>query len=497
MSIKELTEYNPWWKKESEISKDPQLQKWEQSSLKWDPRLRHTFKDEDVVYSLRGPRQVGKTTLIKLMIRDHLDKSIPKWNIMYYQFDVEDSPRDVVSTIDEYLNNTKRFRKNSRAYIFLDEISYVNNWQKGIKKLWDLGKLKNCTIIATGSHSIDLKHATEKLPGRRGQTSDPLDKIMPTMKFSEYVESIDEDLRVEIDSRFMRSRSVRFDILYKLLGGEIPNDFAELAAYQKELDAHLSDYLITGGIASAIDEFLKTGNISEGTYKIYLDAITGDLNKANREDSYLRQLVPNIIDSLGTPVSWQTLRKNSDIGSHHTVEQYVQTLTEMFVLSFFYRYNASTSNPSYDSNKKIYFHDAFFMHALNGWIQQKDPFELSKKYLKDPQNQSRLLECITSDHMIRLAFGLTPRKITFDYHNSIFYWMGKNDREVDFIIKIGNEVIPIELKYQNKINREDYYSLIDFKKVTKVKHSLLLTKDKLDVSTESVLIPVSMFLLLI
>ena len=60
MPIKELTEYNPWWKKESEISKDPQIQNWERSSLKWDPRLRHTFKDEDMIYSLRVPRQVGK-----------------------------------------------------------------------------------------------------------------------------------------------------------------------------------------------------------------------------------------------------------------------------------------------------------------------------------------------------------------------------------------------------------------------------------------------------
>lgn len=497
MPTKELTEYNSWWKKESEISKDPQIQKWEQSDLKWDPRLRHTFKDEDAIYSLRGPRQVGKTTLIKLMIRNHLENGVPKWNIMYYQFDVEDSPRDVVNIINEYLDSTKRFRKNSRAYLFLDEISYVNNWQKGIKKLWDLGKLKNCTVIATGSHSIDLKHATEKLPGRRGQTNDPLDKIMPTMKFSEYVESMDDDLQKEIDSRFMRSRKNRFDILYKLLDGKIPKEFAELTAYQKELETHLSEYLITGGIASAIDEYLKTGAIAEGTYKTYLDSITGDLNKANREDSYLRQLVPNIIDSLGTPVSWQTLKKNSDIGSHHTVEQYVQTLSEMFVLSFFYRYDAVKSSPSYDSNKKIYFHDAFFMHALHGWIKQKDPFELSNKYIKDPQNQSRLLECIVADHMIRLAFGLTSRKITFDYHNSIFYWMGKNDREVDFIIKTDDEPIPIELKYQNQIKRDDYYSLIDFKKVTKVKHSILLTKDKLDVSTESVLIPTSLFLLLV
>ena len=75
--------------------------------------------------------------------------------------------------------------------------------------------------------------------------------------------------------------------------------------------------------------------------------------------------------------------------------------------------------------------------------------------------------------------------------------MGKNDREVDFIIKTDNEAIPIELKYQNMIKIDDYYSLIDFKKVTKSKHSLLLTRNTLDISTESILVPTSLFLLLI
>lgn len=78
MPSKELVEYNPWWKKESEIDNDPEIQKWEASNLKWDPRLRHTFKHEDLIYSLRGPRQVGKTTLVKLMIRDFLGSKISK-----------------------------------------------------------------------------------------------------------------------------------------------------------------------------------------------------------------------------------------------------------------------------------------------------------------------------------------------------------------------------------------------------------------------------------
>lgn len=107
------------------------------------------------------------------------------------------------------------------------------------------------------------------------------------------------------------------------------------------------------------------------------------------------------------------------------------------------------------------------------------------------------MESILSDHLIRLAFNRSPTKMTFDYHHSVFYWRGKDEREVDFVIKENNSMIPIELKYQNKISRDDYYGLIDFKKVSGEKSALLITKNDLSVGTEAVNIPASLFLLLI
>ena len=63
----ELLGYNPWWMDKKAINADPQIKDWEESKLKWDPGL-DAFKADDYIYSLRGPRQVGKTTLIKLWI---------------------------------------------------------------------------------------------------------------------------------------------------------------------------------------------------------------------------------------------------------------------------------------------------------------------------------------------------------------------------------------------------------------------------------------------
>lgn len=500
MSYADLVEYNQWWKDEAAINDDPQIQKWDKSILKWDPRLRQTFQPDDLIYSLRGPRQVGKTTLIKLEIRDLLQKyKISKWNIMYYSFEIENSARDVINIINEYLERTKKLRKkSSRCFIFLDEISNVNNWQQGIKKLVDMGRLKNCTVIATGSHSIDLKHATERLPGRRGNAvKGSLDKIMPPMKFSEYVCSIDADLRKVIDAHDLRSSAMRTTIINQLLEGNINKRLDEVWAYQKELDTQLSNYMITGGIPLAIDEFLRTGSIQESTYDIYLQAMMGDLQRAKKDESYMDQLMPNIIKNIGNPVSWQSLKDNTDIGSHHTVEEYVKTLTDMFTLSFFYRYNAAEKRPKFDSPKKIYFHDMFFLHAINGRITQKEPFKLSLGILENIETKSHLMENVLSDHLIRLAFNRSPTKMTFDYHNSVFYWRGSEEREVDFVIKEENSVIPVEIKYQNKIKKEDYYGLIDFKKVSGEKEALLITKDELSVGTEATNIPIVLFLILI
>jgi len=496
VSFSDLVEYNPWWKKESVIEDDPQIKIWEKSHLKWNPRIRHTFHAGDYIYSLRGPRQVGKTTLVKLEIRQVL-KLVPKWNVMYYSFELENSPRDVVNVINEYFNRTKN-TKIERRFIYLDEISNVPDWQKAIKKLKDQGKLKDCTVIATGSHSIDLRHATELLPGRRGiPVDETLDKILPPMKFGEYVPTIDKNIEQEILSRNLLSAKNRFKIIRKLAGGEIDDVLLELSAYQNELDEYFSNYLVTGGIPTAINEFLKNGFIQDSVYQIYIDSMIGDLRRANKDASYMVQLIPNVISSIGTPVSWSSLKENSDIGSHHTVEEYVKILSDMFVFSMFYRYNSSENKPKFDGLKKVYFHDPFFLHALNGHINQKDPFNLSLKNLDKPEFKSQIVEQVVSDHAIRLAFNLAPKKTGFEYQSSVFYWKSKNNREVDFVIRDDDSLIPIEVKYQNDIKKDDYYGLIDFKKVSKTKNSIILTKKDLRVESEATLIPVSLFLLLI
>ena len=132
MSIPDFVEHNPWWLGRKAIEEDQRIVEWEASHFKWTPRLGETFDwDLDIIYVLRGPRQVGKTTLIKLKIRERLDAGVEPRNIFYYPCDLVEGPERLVKIITSYQDSTRR-DKQTRLYLILDEISSVKDWQKGL-----------------------------------------------------------------------------------------------------------------------------------------------------------------------------------------------------------------------------------------------------------------------------------------------------------------------------------------------------------------------------
>jgi len=494
----DLVDQNPWWKKKEAIAQDKHLNELEKSSVKWQPRIRYKFNlDKDIVYTLRGPRQVGKTTLLKSMIRDLLDKAPDPRLIFYYTCDLIDNPKELVNTVNSYLESTRPDRKK-RAYLFLDEISSVRDWQKAIKHLSDTGKLANTTLILTGSHTLDIKKAYEKLPGRRGILDDVPDKILLPMKFVEYAETINQDLRKVLSKLQIIGSTRRIKLLLQLSKGTIPKEIKELSLYSKEIELLFNNYLMTGGIPRVADEYIRTGKISEGVYRTYIDVVLGDLARWNKKETYLRQIMRRIFGTAGNPVSWNTLKDDTDVSSHNTVAEYVDTLKDSFVLYYVRFYDIARKLPSYQKNKKIHFYDPFFFHALRAWIGGQDPFAASIEFLKDSHNVGMLTESIVGSHLIRLAFCVSQQKQLFDYENSLFYWKSSKDREIDFVVKLAdNSVLPVEIKYQSSIIKSDRYGIIDFKKSSGVNKGVLLSKDKTEVKAGIVTLPTWLFLMLV
>jgi len=494
----EFAEQNPWWKTRQWAANDKHIQTFQSSVFQWRPRLKF-FLDfsKDIVYTLRGPRQVGKTTFLKLLIADKLDEKLSPQNVFYYSCDLVDNPKEFASIIEKFVNVRRLQEEKGRLYLFLDEVSSVKGWQKGIKFLFDKGSLRNTTIILSGSHSLDLRVSAEQLPGRRGEPESNPDLVFVPLKFAEYAESTDQHLGEIIKRLDLLRTTERHEEIAALSRGTISRRVEKLAYEIARTNLLLDKYLMTGGIPRAINELSKSGKISEITYRTYVDVVKGDLMRYNMNENYLRQILEQVLKTIGTPVGWSTLKKETDVASSNTIENYVTALDSSFVLNFFYRMNAPERKPEYAKEKKIIFADSFFFHALNGWVHGKEPFEYAIETLKSKEKKSILVEQSVGEHCIRLAYSIAKEKQLFEYKRHVMFWRGKEDRELDFAVTGDSAMIPIEVKFQEQIARGDLYPLADFRKVTGTKGGIVLSKDALEKRDGYCIVPVSTFLLLI
>jgi len=144
----------------------------------------------------------------------------------------------------------------------------------------------------------------------------------------------------------------------------------------------------------------------------------------------------------------------------------------------------------------VFFRDPFLFHALNGHVSRKDPYEHSVKLLDSPELKSRLVEQTVAGHCAGTAFSMAGKKTGFGYQSSVFCWKGRAKREVDFVVRDNDRLIPIEVRYRTDIKKDDFYGLIDFAKAAKTQRGIIIAKNDLRVESEAVLVPASLFLLL-
>jgi len=484
---------NPWWINPKNIETDPSITRFEESRIKWKPRIQHYIDlNKEVVYTLRGPRQVGKTTLIKLMIRELLRRGVNERRIFYYSCDLVESPSKLAEVIQSYLDATEYITEYYR-YLFLDEISSIKDWQKSIKYLYDTGQLKKTCLLMTGSHNLDIRKASEKLPGRRGTSTNTLDKILLPMKYAEYVETRDKEIAAILKNMRILDFNKRKQIIKKMAEKEISPEIKQLTLYLDKLNRYLDDYLITGGIARAINDYVQYGEIKETTYREYVKVAIGDFLRYSNNEKYLVQILRAINETLCSQVSWRTLEKKTDVGSPNTIANYIDVLEAGFIINLFYVLDRNKGTPNYRKDKKIHYADPFIFHALNGWINQTPAFNLAQNYVKE--NKPKLVEAIIGDHLIRYAYSLNPSD-SFEPTLNVMYWKDKKN-EVDYIVKNGADYLPIEVKYKDSFSSDEINGLYNFTRYGAKNSGIVVTKALLDVKHSVTAIPASLLLLLI
>lgn len=489
----ELRAQNPWWTDGSWDSEDAKIAAWRSSSIKYDPDLRSKIEydsepDNTMVYTVRGPRQVGKTTMIKMQIRDMITSGTDPWNILYCSFDLAGAPREIAETVMAYLDISRRHRGRRRSYLFLDEISSVPNWQKGIKWLVDVGLLFNCTVLATGSASVDIRKATELLPGRRGRVKGDHDRRMLPMGFGEFACMLDEDVRA-----VLRGGEARERLASALLDGRIDETADRLSAHRASLDRLLAEYAVTGGIPMVVNEKVSSGRVSAKTYEEYVGGIIGQWRQMSRSEASLKQLAGTAADSTGSHTSWNAIAKASALANAGTASEYVHTLRDMFVLHVIYRYGEAAGAPMIKSDKKAYYCDPFMFHAFRGWSRALPSFEESLRYAGDPSGMGRLVEAAACDCLARLTSGEGGE--LSDYSDRLFYWKDPRGRELDFVLCTQGRQVPVEVKFQRTFSRQDMAPLVRFLDAASADRGLVISESALEERGDYAAVPACIFLL--
>lgn len=497
--LRGMLRQNPWWRDADSINTDEKIVEWG-NSLRYEPRLmyniEYSFADSrTVVYTLRGPRQVGKTTLVKLQIKKFLDRHVHPLRILYYTMDLAQEYQDVVDVIDVYMEEIARREPGGRRYLFLDEISSVPDWQKGIKWLVDTGSLRDCTVLATGSHSIDLRDAAERLPGRKGEADGAHDKILLPMKFSEYVSVLNPDIRRIVDKSLL-ALDDRRAALYGLTGGRIDGSLEALMPYLDVLNRLLHDYMVTGGLPRVVNSYINSKQLLDPDYGRYVDVLAGEWTRLGKDMTRLKTFGRRLATSLGSPVSWTGLANGSAMGSPNTAQDYADTLERLFAVYVAYRYDMDNRCPLVGKNKKVYFSDPFFLHVFR---TMAGPHDIGSciEYIAQPKNAGGVLEGIVANHLVRLAFLLTAKKSAFDPHYHVFYWRDSKSREVDFVLDGGGEMrVPIEVKSGSHTDAADLAGLTRFVHATG-NTGVVLSGDRMRERRDYLIVPASVFLMLV
>ena len=384
-----MERYNPWWINEPDFT----YIEWKKAEIHWVPDVINEFSLEPFSLNfLFGPRQVGKTTAIKIQIHRLLEKYGPK-SIFYYSCDELTDHHELGEVLDNYLSARKSWGIRN-SFIFLDEITFVDQWWRAIKSRIDSGELSGDVITITGSASMELMKQKEFFPGRRGKGKDHL--MMP-LSFSRYVEV--------------------FSDISPSTGGieDIERNASANRVFSETLKAMFRRYLETGGFPRAIRDFHSFGKVSNETMKTYLDWMRGDWIKAGKSERYMKELLSYIINARGTPISWNGIASETGINSPNTARSYVEVLEGTFSSLILYLLSPD-SKVLYRKNKKIHFTDPLL-------------FRIFSEYTGEELYEDWIIEGTVASLLSRRA--------------PVFYW--RNSSEVDVLCKIDGKQVGFEV----------------------------------------------------
>ena len=162
-----LRDNNPWWRDER-IYGLPPLRRWA-----YEPAISGLKRGLAPVTVLRGPRQVGKTTLVNQIIEALIAEGVDPKRLFRVQFDDLPELKKVSEPIlqlsrwfaDTVLGTSlnQAAHDGRQAFIFLDEVQNLADWAPQLKHLVDMNPVR---VLVTGSSALRIEAGRDSLAGR-------------------------------------------------------------------------------------------------------------------------------------------------------------------------------------------------------------------------------------------------------------------------------------------------------------------------------------------
>ena len=405
--------------------------------------------DRREAFLIRGPRQSGKTTLLKIL----QEKLTAKGEVVFFNFEDPDVLEAFEADPKQYMESF--MFKSGKHYFLIDEYQYAKDPGKKLKLLYDT--FKNVKFVVTGSSSLELSGAMAKfLVGR-------------VFFFELFPFSLHEFL-VARDERLAKIHEQKNAAIRKfILHGEHVEHGEDI--FVNELQPLLEEYLIYGGypaVVTAEDAETKRA-VLKGIYDTYVAKDVIEFLRFTDAFKY-RDAVRALAASIGGLVNYQSL--GSAIQSYFKeLKRILSILSETYILTLVRPFS---TNPRTELRKipKVYFHD---LGLRNHVINNFNP-------LNGRADAGAMVENLVLFGLMHAFPG-----------EEVNYWRTIAKTEVDFVLRLGEQVVPVEVKYQRFRKAKVSRGLRSFIRTYKPKRALVVTRelwaeDKLD-RTEVLFVP--------
>ena len=455
---------NQWWNNE-EINKQFLL-----------GRKRNEFNDilEKIdnkrILSIIGPRRVGKSTLIYQTINFLLkEKKVDNKRILLFSgddpslfFDENDKLSDVLDVYFNEILEENISKLKSKVYIFIDEIHFIKNWQNYLKTYFD--RKYNIKFIITGSSSMHLfKDANESLLGRIENIY-----VLP-LTFNQFINFYMTYISKETDINIPKIDLNNMDKSIKQLEEMYYNQDLKL-----KLQKILKRYILVGGYP----EYFEIKDIEVWQRQLSEDIITRGIYKDILTMYNIKS--PKILEKLLYYISAnnsQTFAYSSIAGTFGidtvTIMTYLGYLKQAFLINILENYSNNMAKVI-RTNKKISVLDNGIQNSL---LKQKE------------------IDSDTAGHIVESMVDFDFRLLCEKENYKQFYFRNTDKDEIDVVIDRNIDIIPIEVKYTNQIEKSDIETINNFieahknKEINPAKYGIIITKDILKKDGDLYFIP--------